>query len=522
MTKRNRELPPLIGVMLRPGWYEHAVERCELVETHISWVILTGQYAYKVKKPVDLGFLDFSTLEKRRFYCEEELRLNRRLAPAIYLEVVPITGTPQQPVLGGRGEVIEYAVKMAQFPQPAQLDRMLESGQLEPFHMDAFANMIADFHRQAAKSVAADSYGEPAQVWQPMAENFTQIRGYIADARQLESLARLERWSGEAFARLAPLLARRKAGGFVRECHGDMHLRNLAWIDNAPLAFDGIEFNPNLRWIDVISEVAFLVMDLHDRGRPELAQRFLNAYFECSGDYAGLQLLPLYLVYRAMVRAKVCAIRLGQQLPDETERASAESAFAQYLALARSYTRPTTPALLLTHGLSGSGKTSLSQPLLERLPAIRIRSDVERKRLFGMEALESGRAAPAEGIYSADAGRRTYGRLRELAAQVLDAGYTVIVDATFLQREQRESFERLARERGVRYLVLEFRAQAATLRRRIGQRRGDASDADLAVLEHQLAGHAPLTDGERARCVAIDTEAPFDPLEVVQRIRALC
>lgn len=521
MMKRNREVPRLIGAMLEPRWYDHAVERCELIETHISWVILTGQYAYKVKKPVDLGFLDFSTLEKRRFYCEEELRLNRRLAPAIYLEVVPITGTPQQPVLGGRGEAIEYTVKMAQFPQPARLDRMLEAGRLEPCHMDAFAHMIAEFHRQAAKSAAADSYGEPAQVWQPMAENFTRIRDDIADARQREAVAGLEKWSGEVFSRLAPLLTRRKAGGFIRECHGDMHLRNLAWIDNAPLAFDGIEFNPNLRWIDVISEVAFLVMDLHDRGRPELAQRFLNAYLERSGDYAGLQLLPLYLVYRALVRAKVCAIRLGQPLPDATERASAESAFAQYLALARSYTCPTTPALLLTRGLSGSGKTSLSQPLLERLPAIRIRSDVERKRLFGMAALESGRAAPAQGIYSAEAGRHTYGCLRELAARVLDAGYTVIVDATFLQREQREPFERLARERGVSYIVLEFRAQTPTLRKRIGQRRGDASDADLAVLEHQLAGYAPLTDAERARCVEIDTEAPFDPLEVVQRIRAL-
>jgi hypothetical protein len=507
--------------MLTPQWYDHAVERCELIETHISWVILTGRYAYKVKKPVDLGFLDFSTLEKRHFYCEEELRLNRRLASAIYLGVVPITGTPQEPVLGGRGEAIEFAVKMAQFPQPAQLDRMLEAGKLETSHLDAFANMIADFHRHAARSTAEDSYGGPAQVWQPMAENFTQIREHIVDAPQLEVLAGLERWSGSLFARLAPLLARRKADGFIRECHGDMHLRNLAWIDNTPIAFDGIEFNSNLRWIDVISEVAFLVMDLHDRGRPELAQRFLNAYLERSGDYAGLKVLPLYLVYRAMVRAKVCAIRLGQAVPDEAERVTVESEFAQYLALARSYTLPTTPALLLTRGLSGSGKTSLSQPLLELLPAIRIRSDVERKRLFGMEALESGRAAPAQGIYSAEAGRRTYGRLRELAAEVLDAGYTVIVDATFLQREQREPFERLARERGVNFALLEFTADKATLRRRITQRRGDASDADLAVLEHQLSAVKPLTAEERARCVAIDTEAAFDPLEVVQRIKAL-
>ena len=521
MTRRREELPPLIRAMLRPQWYDHAVERCELIETHISWVILTGPYAYKVKKPVDLGFLDFSTLAKRRFFCEEELRINRRLAPAIYLEVVPITGTMEEPVLRGEAEAIEYAVKMIEFPQTAQLDRMLAAGALELRHMDAFAGRIADFHRHAAVAKPADAYGEPAVVWQPMAENFAQIRERIVDARRREALAALERWSLMAFQALASVLAERKAGGYIRECHGDMHLRNLAWIDDGPVAFDGIEFNPNLRWIDVMSEVAFLVMDLQDREQAALAQRFLNAYLERTGDYPGLQLLPLYLVYRAMVRAKVAAIRLGQAETDAAERAGAEAEFAQYLALAEVYTRPASPLLLLTRGLSGSGKTTLSQPLLECLPAIRLRSDVERKRLFGMEALESGRASPAEGIYSAEATKRTYERLRELAATVLDAGYSVIVDATFLRREQREPFERLAREKGVGYTLLEFSATTETLRRRILQRRGDASDADLAVLEHQLAGYEPLAGDEQARCVKIDTEMPFDPVGVVKRIKGL-
>lgn len=511
---------PMIRALLQPERYGHEVERCQLIETHISWVILTGSYAYKIKKPVDLGFLDFSTLEKRRFFCEEELRLNRRLAPGIYLEVVPISGTAHAPVINGEGEAIDYAVKMVQFAQEAQLDRMLDQGGLEPWHMDAFARFVADFHARATVAGKADDYGSPSKVWAPMAENFSQIRERIADVRQLEVLAAVAQWSHSTFASLESLLAQRKADGFIRECHGDMHLRNLAWIDESPVAFDGIEFSPNLRWIDVISEIAFLVMDLQDRGQFALAQRFLNGYLELTGDYAGLKLLPLYLVYRAMVRAKVCAIGLEGE-SDVGSRVKLEAEFAHYLSLAQSYTRPTSPGLLVTRGLSGSGKTTLSQPLVENLPAIRLRSDVERKRLYGLAPLESGRAAPAAGIYGAEATARTYDRLRELAAWVIEAGYTVVVDATFLQYWQRELFERLAREMGVGYGILEFVASEPTLRHRLRRRQGDASDADLAVLEHQLAGYESLHVEERGRSVRIDTEAPFDMVRVRQEIKAL-
>lgn len=516
----NNASPPLIHALLQPERYGHEVEQCKLIETHISWVILTGSYAYKIKKPVNLGFLDFSSLDRRLFYCEEELRLNRRLAPGIYLAVVPITGTEQAPVMGGKGKAIEYAVKMVQFSQEAQLDRMLERGSLYSQHIDAFAEFIADFHRKTAVAVAAEEYGNPSQVWLPMGENFTQIRERMIEGDQ-DTLASLEKWSRSTFERLEPMLTWRKAQGYIRECHGDMHLRNLAWHNGRPMAFDGIEFDRNLRWIDVISEVAFLVMDLDARKQPVLAQRFLNGYLEQTGDYPGLMLLPLYLVYRSMVRAKVSAILLEQGQLEGKEREAAEAEFAHYLALAESYTRSPPRHMLITRGLSGSGKTTLSQQLLERWPAIRIRSDVERKRLYGMAPLESGQAAPAEGIYSAEATVRTYKHLREMASAVLDAGYTVIIDATFLQRAQREPFERLAQEKGVSYVILEFRATEQTLRRRLLQRFGDASDADLAVLEHQLADYSPLLPGEKERCVTIDTEVAFEPEALVQRINEL-
>jgi aminoglycoside phosphotransferase family enzyme/gluconate kinase len=506
--------------MLKPGWYDHPVEQCRLIETHISWVILAGDYAYKVKKPLDLGFLDFSTLEKRHFFCEEELRLNQRLAPSIYLAVIAITGTVRSPQLEGSGEAIEYAVKMVRFPQPAQLDRMLAEGRLKPGHLDAFARSIADFHRLAAVADENNPYGDLEHIRQPVEENFTQIRERITDPGTLAALARLECWSEDALSALQPVLQQRKAGGFIRECHGDMHLRNLAWINDVPVAFDGIEFNPNLRWIDVISEIAFLVMDLHDRGEMVLAQRFLNGYLERSGDYAGLAMMPFYLVYRALVRAKVAAIRLAQPGVMAGESEAAETEFVRYLRLAESYTGQRTPRLLLTRGLSGSGKTTLTQPLLERLPAIRIRSDIERKRLYGMRAEDSGHSAPAKGIYSAEVTEQTYRQLFSLAEGMLKAGYSVIVDATFLKRSQREPFRRLAQVEGVPFTVLDLNASADTLRQRLLQRKGDASDADQAVLAHQLAQYSPLDEDERKTSITVDTEAKVDITALMAQIQS--
>lgn len=512
----DNPLPPLISALLQPQRYPHPVSRCELIETHISWVILAGEFAYKIKKPLDLGFLDFSTLEKRRFCCEEEVRLNHRTAPGIYLACVAIGGSAQAPQLEGGAAPIEYAVKMRRFPQQGQLDQMLAQGELAGSHIDAFARMAAGFHRRIAVAGAQSPYGEPAQVWQPMAENFTQIRAQAVAAGEAARLARLEAWSREQYARLEGRLRARKRQGFVRECHGDMHLRNLAWVDGEALAFDGIEFNPALRWIDVMSEVAFMVMDLQARDEPRLAQRFLNHYLELSGDYAGLALLPFYLVYRALVRAKVAAIRSAQAGPDGPERQE----FERYLALAEGYTSRGKPALLLARGMSASGKSSCTAPLLERLGAIRLRSDVERKRLHGMGAEEDGRAAPGEGIYSAAASERTYARLAELAQLVIDAGYTVIIDAVCQRAAQRQPFIRLAREHGVPCLILAFTAPAAELRRRIVSREKGASDADLAVLEQQLRSWEPLTTEEKALALTVDTSEAISEEQLYRQVRA--
>lgn len=502
--------PPLIEALLRPECYSHPVESVELVETHISWVLLTGQYAYKIKKPVDLGFLDFSTLDKRQHFCEEELRLNRRLAPQIYLGVVPVAGTAYQPRLGGAGETIEYAVKMRQFAQEMQLDRVLVRGDLRPAHIDSLAEALARFHGSILVAGHGMPFGEPAAVLAPMQENFEQIRPRV-DASLHEALSRLERWTQSRYQRLALLLAERKRTGFVRECHGDAHLANMALLGNEVVLFDCLEFNDNLRWIDVISELAFAAMDLDDRGREDLAWRLINRYLEHTGDYAGLRLLRFYQVYRALVRAKVAAIRLGQSDIEAHSRERSAQDLRSYLALAERYTHSGKPALLITHGLSGSGKSFITQELAESLGAIRLRSDVERKRLHGLSAEAHSGSGIASGLYAESATGETYARLAELARIVVQAGLTVIVDATFLKRSQRAIFAALANALGIPFAVLSMRAPERVLRERIAMRDAsgrDASEAGVEVLAHQLLNHEPIENEERAFVVEVDTENP--------------
>ncbi len=513
----------LIRSLMQPEIYDPPVEKCTLIETHISWVILAGAYAYKIKKALNLGFLDFSTLEKRRFYCLEELRLNKRLAPAIYLSVVPVIGTVDDPKWANEGEdetgAIEYAIKMTAFPQQAQLDRLLAQEGVQPCHIDTLAGYIAAFHQQADIADMNSIYGSPETIYQPIAENFRQIREHVTNPQALHSLVEVESWGLNTFKALQPIFGQRKTAGFVRECHGDLHLRNIAWLDDAPLVFDCIEFSPSLRWIDVMSDIAFLVMDLQDRKQPALAQRFLNNYLQRTGDYPGLGVLRFYQVYRALVRAKIDAIRAHQPGISKKEQAEAEHDFLNYLNLAFSYIRAARPILIITRGVSASGKSTISQSLLEQLGAIRIRSDVERKRLFGLKPDDNGQAAVGKGIYCTEATRKTYRKLEELAAHSIDAGYSVIVDAAFLRYEERLQFKKLAESKKIPFIIVECRADSRILRRRIIQRKNDVSDADLRVLATQLSTWKSLRGDEQRCAVRIDTGAPVDISALAIRIK---
>lgn len=500
----------LIAALAEPARYPHAVARVERLETHISWVLLAGEYAYKIKKPVNLGFLDFSTLEARRRCCEEELRLNRRTAPGLYLEVVPITGAAADPTLGGDAPAIEYAVKMRRFDQAGLLDRVAKRGELTPALVEAIAHGIAGFHAQVAVAGTDSPFGRPDHVTAPALANFEHVARLVGESPDLALLAQLRKWTRREGERLAPAFAARKRDGFVRECHGDLHLGNIALVDGAPTPFDCIEFDAELRWIDVMNEVAFLVMDLFDHRLDGAAHGCLNAYLEATGDYGGLGVLRYYLVYRAMVRAKVACIRAHQPGVSGAARGESEREYRGYFDLAERLSRPGRPALVLMHGLSGSGKTTVAQALLERIGAVRIRSDVERKRLHGLAAQARTQSAVGGGIYGAEATRRTYARLAEAAAAAARARWPAVVDATFLRRSERETFRALARDVGAPCAILSCTAPEAVLRERIAARArsgGDASEADLAVLARQLEVREPLDDEELRDTIVLDAAA---------------
>jgi uncharacterized protein len=501
-------LPRLIHTLLTdPSCYGHEVGEMQLVETHISWVLLTGKIAYKIKKPVDLGFLDFSTLMQRKQACADEVRLNRRLAAEMYLGVVAITGSAGAPHINGldindpeikdpdiklHGTPIEYAVKMRQFPVDATLDRLDERGELGAVQIDMLAKRLARFHLNECPSAPANSaWGEPEAIARPVAENFQPLVERCGDPAERRCLAVLQTWCDTEHSRLTPLMRERKRQGMVRECHGDLHLGNLAWVDGQIVIFDCIEFNPSLRWIDVISEVAFCFMDLLHRCHSGLAMRFLNAWLESSGDYAGVALLRYYAVYRALVRAKVAALRAGQSGGSEVHRAEASAC----LLLAEQLIQNMPTQLWITHGLSGSGKTTLSQTLLQDYGMIRLRSDIERKRLAGLDALTRSGAGVGQGLYTQESGRSTYQHLSQLAERLLATAWPVIVDAAFLKRWQRDLFREVAKRRGLPLNILDLSADPATLSERIMRRAShgqDASEADLQVLKHQIETMQPL------------------------------
>ena len=476
-----------------------AVKSVRLVETHISWVLLTGHYAYKIKKAIDLGFLDFSSLEARHYYCAEEIRLNRRLAPKIYLDVIAIGGSAEKPLLGAQ-VAIEYAVRMRRFAVSKQLDRLATLNKILPRHIDSLALTIAHFHQNLPAADAHATFGSADVIGLDAKQNFEQLLVLLKEPHDLKILAALRRASDNEYAACRNLFWQRLAQGFVRECHGDLHLGNIVLICEQPTPFDCIEFNPALRWIDVMSEVAFTVMDLLHHQRKALAYRFLNAYLETTGDYAGIALLRFYIAYRALVRAKVSAIRATQAGLSKVAMSQAWADCRGYLALAADCFTHKQAALIITHGLPGSGKTTFAQNALERFQAIRLRSDVERKRLFGLSPLADSRASAGVDLYGADVSQRTYAHLHELARQMLQAGYTVIVDAAFLQQAERGHFSQLAKELNVPFAIASMQASQETLKARIMQRQqaaNDASEADIAVMEKLALAQQALSPKEK-------------------------
>lgn len=496
------------------GALQRSLASAELIETHISTLLLAGDCAYKLRKPLALGFLDFSTAARRRADCEEELRLNRRTAPQLYLDVLPVFGPAAQARIGGAdeaGEPIDWLLRMRRFDNEGLLDRLAMRGELSDTLVDALAARVASFHEALPASPAA--YGDPQAVLGWARANF--------DALGPEAPTALREWTEREFARIAPLLALRRAQGFVREGHGDLHLGNIVRVDGEPLPFDGIEFNAALRHTDTLADLAFTFMDLWRHGLPRLAWRFTSAYAEHTGDYGGLALLPFFGVYRALVRAQVAALRLGQA-GDAAARAAAREALARDLRVAGelSQLRHAVPSLLLTCGLSGSGKSTVALALLQPLGAVRVRSDVERKRLAGVASTARPTDEQARQLYGRAMNARTYARLQSLAQSLLRAGLNVIVDAAALRRPERDALRALAAAEAARFVLVECVAPMAVLRERISRRMAadrDASDATLEVLDFQLSVREPVADDEAA--ITLDTD--IDAADLSRRCESL-
>jgi hypothetical protein len=508
----QQQLVDALRARVSPLINSKAPRNPKVEETHISWVLLTGHDAYKIKKAVDLGFLDFSTLGARQFYCSEELRLNRRLAPDLYLDVIAIGGNPEHPVLGGK-PAIEYAMHMRRFAQSSMMDRMLARGQITPAHIDKLAAVIANFHTALTPAEADSPFCATAAIQAAALQNFAPLPQLLRTSNDLAMLEMVRVACTLEISACEPLFRQRAAAGCVRECHGDLHLGNIVVLDDIPTPFDCIEFSAGLRWIDVISEISFTVMDLLQRGQPQLAWRLLNAYLEITGDYQGCGVLRFYLAYRAMVRAKIAAIRVSQLEVAGTKQEL--KSCRSYLVLAHDCLTRRRPALIITHGLPGCGKSTFAQIALERLGAIRIRSDVERKRLFGLTALANSDSQINADIYSKDATRRTYSRLKELARVVIAAGFPVIVDAAFLRHEERESFRALAQELAVPFVIASLQTDAALLAERVSLRNrqgSDASEADVAVLQKLQLVQEPLRDEELVATVTFINNGDADAL----------
>ncbi len=494
--------------------FDHAVDEIRVLDTHISWVVLTGPYAYKIKKPIRLDFLDYSTLDKRKYYCELELELNRRWAPDLYLDVVPITGSFEAPKVGGAGTPIEYALKMNEFPQDAQLDEQLAAGRLDEADMTDLAETVARIHAEIPVYEAVTAEAFYAAIREAMLDNFA----YLDEGTDADEIQRLLSWTRQGLEDYRELVTARYESGFVRDCHGDLYLKNLVRLPSGIVPYDGVEFSVELRSIDVISDVSFLVMDLVARDETRLAYAFINRYLECSGDYEGVTLLGLYVVYHALIRAKIAAIRALEREHEENRQQDHEE-MNHYCAVARQWIDASAPRLVIMHGYSGSGKTWLSRQLMLRLPAIRLRSDIERKRLHGMGEGEGSGSAVGQGLYAAGERAGVYERLADLALGMLGAGHTVIADASFLDRAERDRFRGVAERAGAAFTIVSTRAARAELQRRLEQRKGDAdepSEADADVLRYQLEQADALDEEERACVVEVATDEPVDVDRLVE------
>ncbi|MBI2846490.1 MAG: AAA family ATPase [Chloroflexi bacterium] len=501
------KLPPLVEALLQPQAYPEEVHKVDLLQTHISYVFLAGDYVYKVKKPVNFGFLDFGTLEKRRFYCQEEVRLNQRLSPDMYLGIARITLEKGAFSIEGRGEVVEYAVKMRRLPQEQMLDGLLSRDEVSFETMRRIAEKIAEFHSRAETNDRIATFGQTKTVGLNIEENFNQVKRYTGVTIPKEKYEVIRKYALDFMDEEASLFAKRIRDKKIKDCHGDLHTASIC-VANRIYIFDCIEFNERFRYCDVASDLAFLAMDLEFHGRKDLSNYLVEVYLEKSADLDLPKLLPFYKCYRAYVRGKVGSLSLDDPHLPEGERQASLQRARKYFDLAYSYTFPEVKTLFITAGLIGTGKTTLGEGLARRMGLELISSDVVRKELAQRTPQEHRSEGFEEGIYSKEFSRYTYNEMFRRARGLLEKGESVILDASFQRQEDRKATIVLANETGADLKIIECVSTDYYVKERLGRRLEEGyspSDGRWEIYLEQKKVFEPLTEVPDDAHIVLDT-----------------
>lgn len=502
----------IIKSLLKAEAYPEATRSVKLLQTHVSWIFLTDSHAYKIKKPVNFGFLNFSTIDRRRFYCNEEVRLNRRLCPETYEGVVELRETAEGAAFHGDGRIIDYAVKMKLLPAERMLDQLVKKDQVSVDDFREVARVIADFHRKAATSAAISEFGRLERIMFNWHENFDQVKPFEGTVLSAKELELIRAWCTSFAKENAELFHRRFEEGFIRECDGDIHLENICLVDHRVCIFDCIEFNERFRYCDTTADVAFLLMDLDFHGRHDLADEVIKTYLAESGDTGMMALIDFYKLYRAFIRGKVVSLLMNDSGISQQELETARAKAIRYFRLARGYIerRKLHPTLFITCGLMGSGKSTLADQLSFELGINVFRSDAVRKRLAGIPAGTPVPAAYSEGLYSAATSDATYAELLRLAGTELAAGHSVIIDATFKQKEDRSRCSALAKQYAAAFVILHVSCSEAENLRRLAERAAagnSLSDGRPELLEQQQLEFEPPIS-EEGLIIALTTAGP--------------